>query len=65
MYKNILQSIAGIEIYPIISFAIFFGFFLGLILYVILVDKNLVKNMSELPLQNDEDSLQQEGVYRS
>ena len=65
MYKNILKSIAGIEIYPIISFAIFFGFFLGLILYVILVDKNLVKNMSELPLQNDEDSLQQEGVYRS
>ncbi|KAA5541158.1 hypothetical protein [Adhaeribacter rhizoryzae] len=65
MYKNILQSIAGIEIYPIISFAIFFGFFLCLILYVILVDKNLVKNMSELPLQNDEDSLPKEGVYRS
>ena len=65
MYKNILQSITGIEIYPIISFAIFFGFFLGLILYVILVDKNLVKNMSELPLQNDDVLNDTEGVYRS
>jgi amino acid permease len=54
MYKNILQSISGIEIYPLISFAIFFAFFLGLLLYVILVDKNLVKTMSELPLSQDE-----------
>ena len=34
MYKNVLQAIAGIEIYPMISFAIFFLFFLGLLVYV-------------------------------
>jgi hypothetical protein len=64
MYKNILQSIAGIEIYPLISFAIFFGFFLCLILYVILADKNMMKNMSELPLQTDDVLNQTEGVNR-
>ncbi|QMU26656.1 hypothetical protein [Adhaeribacter radiodurans] len=53
MYKNVLQSIAGIEIYPIISFLIFFAFFLGLTLYVIFVDKKHVAAMSEMPLQTE------------
>jgi hypothetical protein len=53
MYKNVLQSIAGIEIYPIISFVIFFAFFLGLTLYVIFVDKKHVAAMSEMPLINE------------
>ena len=48
MYKNVLQAIDGIEIYPIISFVIFFLFFLGLILYVILMDKKYVQTMSSL-----------------
>ena len=53
MYKNVLQSIAGIEIYPIISFVIFFAFFIGLTLFVIFVDKKHVSEMSEMPLQNE------------
>ena len=53
MYKNVLQSIAGIDIYPVISFIIFFAFFLGLLLYVVLSDKKHFAAMSELPLQNE------------
>lgn len=52
MYKNVLQGIAGIDIYPVISFIIFFAFFLGLLLYVVLSDKKHLTAMSELPLQN-------------
>ena len=53
MYKNVLQSITGIEIFPLISFVIFFVFFLGLLLYVVLSDKKHFASMSELPLQNE------------
>ena len=54
MYKNVLESIAGIEIYPIISFLIFFLFFIGLTLYVIFSDKNHIAAMGKLPLKNDD-----------
>ncbi|AKQ44955.1 hypothetical protein TH63_03830 [Rufibacter radiotolerans] len=53
MYKEILQSIDGIAIYPIISFLIFFIFFLGLIAYVVLVKKEYIQSMKEMPLQNE------------
>jgi hypothetical protein len=53
MYKNVLQSIAGIELYPIISFAIFFLFFLGLLVYVLVVNRQHISTMSQLPLRDD------------
>ncbi|KAA9345731.1 hypothetical protein [Adhaeribacter soli] len=53
MYKNVLQSITGIEIFPVISFVIFFAFFLGLLLYVVFSDKKHLAAMSELPLRNE------------
>ncbi|MFC6999924.1 hypothetical protein [Rufibacter roseus] len=53
MYKNVLQAIDGIEIFPIISFLIFFIFFIGLILYVLFTNKNHIKSMSLMPLQNE------------
>ncbi|KAA3437126.1 hypothetical protein [Rufibacter hautae] len=53
MYKSVLQSIDGIEIYPIISFVIFFAFFLGLIAYVVVVKKEHIQSMKAMPLQNE------------
>jgi hypothetical protein len=53
MYKNVLQSIAGIEVFPIISFVIFFAFFIGLLLYVVFSDKKHLAAMSEMPLIQD------------
>lgn len=54
MYKNVLQSIAGIELYPLISFFIFFLFFLGLLLYVVVANRQHISAMSQLPLRDDE-----------
>ena len=54
MEKNVLQSITGITIYPLISFAIFFLFFLALLVYVLVVNHQHISAMSMLPLLDDE-----------
>lgn len=53
MYKNILQNIDNIAIWPVISFVIFFLFFLVLLWWVFSVDKNFIKTMGELPFKGD------------
>ena len=58
MHKNVLQSIAGIEIYPLISLVIFFLFFLGLLAYVLLANRQHISTMSRLPLAEDSDETQ-------
>jgi cbb3-type cytochrome oxidase subunit 3 len=54
MEKNVLQSISGVAIYPIISFAIFFLFFLGLAVFVLMSNRHHINTMSQLPLLDDE-----------
>ncbi|WBA43011.1 hypothetical protein [Hymenobacter canadensis] len=54
MDKNVLQSIAGITIYPLISFAIFFLFFLGLLVYVAVASRPHLRAMSALPLADND-----------
>ena len=51
MYKNVLQSIENIEIWPVISFVIFFLFFLCLVAWVLTVDKKFIQKMSDLPFE--------------
>ncbi|MFZ9504304.1 MAG: cbb3-type cytochrome c oxidase subunit 3 [Cyclobacteriaceae bacterium] len=53
MYKEILQEIDNVAIWPIISFIIFFFFFLGLIWWVLRADCSYVREMSELPLDEN------------
>jgi cytochrome c oxidase cbb3-type subunit IV len=50
MYKNVLQSIDNIEIWPVISFVIFFLFFLVLLWWVFTADKKFIDEMSGLPV---------------
>lgn len=50
MYKEILRGMTGVELAPLVSFIIFFGFFLLLIVYVAVMPKAHVKNMENLPL---------------
>ncbi|WP_035564591.1 hypothetical protein [Hymenobacter sp. IS2118] len=54
MYREVLQSITGIAIYPLISFVIFFVFFVGLLGYVVVVNRQHITAMSMLPLLEDE-----------
>ncbi len=52
--SNNLTSIEGIEIFPIISLVIFFSFFVGLGIYMFKVDKEKIKELKNLPLEEDE-----------
>lgn len=51
--KGHLNSIDGIEIYPIISFIIFFSFFIGLSIYVFTMKKSKVEEMKNIPLEDE------------
>ena len=49
MYKNVLQSIDNIAIWPVISFVIFFLFFAFLLWWVFTADKSFINRMKDLP----------------
>jgi hypothetical protein len=53
MIRNVLESIDGVSVYPIISLSIFFVSFSLMLWYVIKRDKQYVKHMSELPLKEE------------
>lgn len=52
--KHHMDTIIGIEIYPIISFVIFFIFFCAVAAYVIWQRKEHFTNMSMIPLDENE-----------
>ena len=52
MYKNVLQSIENIAIWPIVSFIIFFLFFLCLLWWVFTSEKAHIDDMKHLPLND-------------
>lgn len=52
MYKNVLQSIDNIAIWPVISFVIFFLFFICLLWWVFTTKKTFIDKMKCLPLEN-------------
>jgi cytochrome c oxidase cbb3-type subunit 4 len=54
MYKNVLESISGIEIYPLISLVIFFVFFTLVLIWVFKADKQYMKKMETIPLDNND-----------
>jgi cytochrome c oxidase cbb3-type subunit 4 len=58
MYKEILQNIDNIQIWPVISFVIFFLFFIVLLWWTFSVDKSFIRQMSELPLEDGTHSVQ-------
>ncbi len=57
MYKDVLQSIAGIEIFPVISLLLFFLAFTSILIWVFRLDKDKVKEYSRLPLEDDSKDL--------
>lgn len=48
--KHNMETISGIEIYPILSLMIFFSFFVGLAFWVFSYKKDKIREMSEIPL---------------
>ncbi len=52
--RNVLEGVAGLEIFPIIGIVIFLAFFIGLIIYVVKMKKEDVDDFSKMPLTDEE-----------
>ena len=50
-FINYLESIAGIGIFPLISLALFFTFFIALIIWVFRVKNEHILEMKNIPLE--------------
>jgi len=53
-FKHNLETIAGVEIYPILSLLIFFLFFVGLYTWTYTYKKEKITEMSNLPFSDTE-----------
>ena len=54
--KQYAETIKGIDIYPLISLFIFLLFFIAVLWYVKKMDKRSVEEMSNLPLDINDDN---------
>ncbi|HEY6143374.1 MAG TPA: cbb3-type cytochrome c oxidase subunit 3 [Flavobacterium sp.] len=52
--KHNMETISGVAIYPILSLLIFFGFFVGLGLWVYFYKKEKIDELSQMPLNDDQ-----------
>lgn len=50
--KHNMETIAGVAIYPILSLVIFFGFFVGLAIWVLSYKKEKIDELSGMPLND-------------
>jgi hypothetical protein len=53
MYKEVLRSIDGVEVFPVISLLLFFAFFVGVVVWSIGLDRQRVSELARLPLDGD------------
>lgn len=56
--KGHMETIAGVEIFPIISLLIFFIFFVLLFWWVFTAKKDYIANVEALPLEPENDQIQ-------
>jgi cbb3-type cytochrome oxidase subunit 3 len=53
MYKNVLQAISGIEIYPVLSLLIFFLLFSAVVAWALTRKSQHLQYLAQLPLETD------------
>lgn len=51
-FINYLEKISGVDIYALTSFSIFFVFFLLMAIWAWKADKNMIDEISRIPLDN-------------
>lgn len=51
--KHNLETISGVDIYPIISLSIFFVVFVSFFVYAMTYSKDKIKELSDLPFKED------------
>jgi hypothetical protein len=52
--KHNLESIEGVGLYPMISLFIFFTLFIGMLIYVFVMPKSKIEELSNLPLDKND-----------
>jgi cytochrome c oxidase cbb3-type subunit IV len=57
MYKNVLQSIDNVAIWPVLSFLIFFLFFIGLLWFTFTAKKSFIDYMKNMPINDADENL--------
>jgi hypothetical protein len=62
MYKEILQSIVGIEIFPVISLVLFVIVFTAVIISVARMDRTSASGLAALPLDESANRAPQENT---
>ncbi|MGI9543651.1 MAG: cbb3-type cytochrome c oxidase N-terminal domain-containing protein [Cyclobacteriaceae bacterium] len=60
MFKHYFEGIYNIHIWPVISFTVFFVFFIALLIWVWKVDKGYIQKMKQLPLDPDHEKTKAE-----
>ena len=56
MFKHYFEQVNNVEIWPIISLIIFVTFFIGLLIWVMKVDKKYIEEMSDMPIDDTEEN---------
>lgn len=51
MFKYYFERIQDIEVFPVISLLIFVIFFISLLIWVVKADKQYIRSMEHLPLE--------------
>ncbi|MCS7072956.1 MAG: CcoQ/FixQ family Cbb3-type cytochrome c oxidase assembly chaperone [Bacteroidia bacterium] len=57
MFRQHLENVTGLSIYPMISLLVFVAFFIAVTVWVIGVKKSYLKEMEELPLKPDQENV--------
>jgi cytochrome c oxidase cbb3-type subunit IV len=52
--KHNMETIVGVEIYPILSLLIFFFFFVGLAFWVFTYKREKIDELSQIPLKDNQ-----------
>jgi hypothetical protein len=52
MIKNVLEHIGGVGVYGVLSICIFFGFFVGVLLWAARLKQHHLNSMSTLPFED-------------
>lgn len=53
MFKYYFERIQDIEVFPVISLLIFVLFFISLLIWVVKADKQYIRSMEHLPLEEE------------
>ena len=51
-FINYLEKIAGVDIYALSSFGIFFAFFIAMSIWALKADKKLIDEINHIPLND-------------